>query len=81
MAGKSNAVKYAAPIVFTAIIVFYEIAVITAVFVMDFSEKIPVWATVLIIVLPAIAAAGIIAALIMRIQEIKGGEEDAASKY
>jgi hypothetical protein len=80
-AKKKKRGKYAAAFLCAAAIILYEAAVIFGVFKLGIDEKIPVWAVALIIMIPALAAVGIIAALILRIKEIKGGEEDVASNY
>lgn len=45
------------------------------------SESIPIGGIALLLVMPTVMCVGVIAALVGRIREIKGGEEDEASKY
>lgn len=45
------------------------------------STHIPLWALVLFLGVTAVMCTGVVAALVGRIKEIKGGEEDEASKY
>ena len=66
---KKKTGKYAAAVLCAVAIILYEAAVVYGVFKLGLDEKIPVWAVVLIITIPALAAAGIIAALILRIKE------------
>lgn len=80
-AKKKRSGKYAAAVLCAAAIILYEAVVIFGVFKLGLYEKIPFWALILIIMIPALASVGIIAALILRIKEIKGGEEDVASNY
>lgn len=44
-------------------------------------DPVPIWAMVFMIGIPAAVIIGVIAAMIGRVREIKGGEEDEASKY
>lgn len=45
------------------------------------TEPIPIALLLYLIGIPALVIIGVVAALISRIKEIKGGEEDEASKY
>jgi type III secretory pathway component EscS len=45
------------------------------------AEKPPFWLVLYFIILPACVIVGVIIALMQRLREIKGGEEDAARKY
>ena len=45
------------------------------------STHIPLWALLFFLGVTVVTCAGLIAALVGRIREIKGGEEDEASKY
>ena len=56
-------------------------ASIAAIAWMNTIEKIPVIANIILLGLPAIVIICIVAAIIGRMKEIKGGEEDEASKY
>lgn len=44
-------------------------------------DPVPIWAMVFMIGIPAAVIIGVIAAMIGRVREIEGGEEDEASKY
>ena len=44
-------------------------------------DPVPIWAMLFMIGIPAAVIIGVIAAMIGRVREIKGGEEDEASKY
>ena len=56
-------------------------ALIAAIAWMNTIEKIPVIVNIILLGLPAIVIICIVAAIIGRMKEIKGGEEDEASKY
>ena len=56
-------------------------ASIAAIAWMNTIEKIPVIVNIILLGLPAIVIICIVAAIIGRMKEIKGGEEDEASKY
>lgn len=45
------------------------------------NEAVPIWALLLLIGISLVMCVGVVAALVGRIKEIKGGEEDEASKY
>lgn len=78
---KDTAKKYVAPILVTLIIAVYMISLSIALFALGAAEQLPAAVSVLLIVLPLGVAAAVVAAMIMRIREIQGGEEDAARKY
>ena len=44
-------------------------------------DPVPIWAMLFLIGIPAAVIIGVIAAMIGRVREIEGGEEDEASKY
>lgn len=70
--------KMAAPIIVALIVVLYYIGIAVLMLV---TPGIPVIFRILMVVVPLILAAVMIGVLISRIKEIKGGEEDALSKY
>ena len=70
--------KMVAPIVIAFLMIVYYIG--AAVFFMAV-PSIPAGIKILMMVVPLILAAVMLGVLISRIKEIKGGEEDEASKY
>lgn len=71
--------RYIAPIIITAIAVFYFIGILfSLIFIIG---PLPWFVAGLLLFIPLIGAGLFVAVLIQRIREIKGGEEDAASKY
>lgn len=70
--------SYVAPIIITAIIVIYLLAI--GIFVFPIAG-VPVLVKLICVVVPLAISGCAIAVLIQRIREIKGGEEDAARKY
>lgn len=72
--------KLIAPIIITVLVVLYQIGMIAA-FAFAVFEGMPIWIFVLLLIIPAAAAAAMIYMLVQRVKEIKGGEEDEASKY
>lgn len=74
-------IKYIAPIIITAIAVIYALVIAILIFATMAFSQIPTMAIILILIGPVGIAALFVTVLVLRIKEIKGGEEDAASKY
>lgn len=75
---KNHGKKMAAPIVIAVLFVLYYVGIAALFFVTD---GIPVWARILMVVVPLALAGVMIGVLISRINEIRSGEEDDLSKY
>jgi len=73
--------KYIAPVIITAITVLYTLGMCAFLFWAMAEDPLPFWAVMLILGIPILTAVVFIVALLQRIKEIKGGEEDVASKY
>ena len=78
---KSNAKKMIASIVISIVVVAFMIG-IAALFVWaDSIDPLPLFGIALVVAVPLAVIIGVILALCERLKEIKGGEEDEASKY
>ncbi len=69
--------KYIAPIVVAVIMLLYYLAFFCGVLFV----KVPQWFRLLLLLVPLLLGSVVIYVLLQRIEEIKGGEEDEASKY
>lgn len=78
---KDTTNKYIAPIAVTIAIVALMMAFLYVLFWVFLDSRPHVVIMVVAFVLPVAVAAGVIGAMLQRIKEIKGGEEDAAGKY
>ncbi|MEG0156031.1 MAG: MMPL family transporter [Anaerovoracaceae bacterium] len=78
---KSRKKKYIAPIVFVVLAILYEFAMVVALVGFDVFEGKSFWIPLLVMIIPAAVAVALIVVLVERIKEIRGGEEDVASKY
>ena len=77
-------IKYVAPVVVALVTVALMagfIALMVWAFTVDPQDAPPLGLMIFICAIPVIIMAGVVAALIQRIKQIRGGEEDAASKY
>ena len=72
--------RYIAPIIITILAVIYLLGMAAAFF-SALLQGMPFVLFLLLVIVPVGAAAGIVYMLIQRIREIRGGEEDEASKY
>ena len=72
--------RYIAPIIITILAVIYLLGMAAA-FCSALLQGMPFVLFLLLVIVPVGAAAGIVYMLIQRIREIRGGEEDEASKY
>ena len=72
--------KYIAPIVITAILLLYCIGLIV-IFLCTFQFETSFFVFLMLLIGPLAAGIVLIVVLVQRIKEIKGGEEDEASKY
>lgn len=73
--------KFIAPISVTVAVVTIMMALLYALFRLFIHNPQHIAVMVAAFVMPAAVAAGVISAMLQRIKEIKGGEEDAADKY
>ena len=72
--------KYIAPIVITAILLLYCIGLIV-IFLCTLQFETSFFVFLMLLIGPLAAGIVLIVVLVQRIKEIKGGEEDEASKY
>lgn len=70
-----------APIIFSSLLILMMIGVIAALIYMYQNSSLSLWITGLLILIPGIMIISIVTALLQRMKEIEGGEEDAARKY
>ncbi|MDE7222628.1 MAG: MerR family transcriptional regulator [Acetatifactor sp.] len=63
------------------VMLFFMLAPVVVILWVRRSASIPLWALVLFLGITIVTCVGLVAALVGRIREIKGGEEDEASKY
>lgn len=80
LAPRDRRPAYAAVIIWCALFIIYIAGVFTVVFVIP-NNEFPVWAKVLLAVIPTSIIMAMIAQAAIRIKEIKGGEEDDSRKY
>jgi len=76
--------RYVAPVVAAAVMLVLMgglLALIIWAFSISPEEAPPLWLVVLLAIIPVVIILGVLLALIQRLKQIKGGEEDAASKY
>lgn len=72
--------KFIAPIIITIITVLYCIG-LSLLFIFSYLDGMPFLMFAFMLIVPLASAGIIINVLIQRVKEIKGGEEDEASKY
>lgn len=63
------------------VMLFFTLAPVAVILWVRRSATIPLWALMLFLGITVVTCVGLVAALVGRIREIKGGEEDEASKY
>lgn len=63
------------------VMLFFTLAPVAVILWVRRSASIPLWALLLFMGITVVTCVGLVAALVGRIREIKGGEEDEASKY
>ncbi len=73
--------KFIAPIVIAVITIIYGLGMSILLFTAVMKNLLPMAVAIFILIGPIVGAVLIIVVLIQRIKEIKGGEENAASKY
>ncbi len=73
--------KMVAPVVITVVTVALMLGIIYLLLRSTAGAGIPLAVKALFIVIPLAVAGGVIASMLQRVREIKGGEEDAAGKY
>ena len=76
--------RYAAPVAAAAVMVLLMAGVIALIvwgFTISPEEAPPLWLVVLLAAIPLVIMVGVLLALVQRLKQIKGGEEDAASQY
>lgn len=73
--------KKLAPMIFSCLIILMMIGIIVAVIWGYLRASMSLWAAGLLILIPLIMIMSIVTALLQRMKEIEGGEEDVARKY
>lgn len=73
--------KYIAPIIITIVTIGYGIGMGLFLYKAVMQYSLPILLAILVLMGPIVISVLIIVVLIERIKEIKGGEEDVASKY
>ena len=77
-------IKYVAPVVVTLVMIALMgglIGLILWGFSVDVEDAPPLGLIIFLIAIPVVIIFGVLGALLQRIKQIRGGEEDAASKY
>ena len=78
---KTNAKKMIASIVISIIVVAFMVGMVAIFVWTDSIDPLPLFGIALIVAVPLAIIIGVVLALCERLREIKGGEEDEASKY
>lgn len=73
--------KKLAPIIFSLLLILIMIGVIAGLIWGYVKASMPLWAVGLLLLIPVTMILSVVAALLQRMKEIEGGEEDAARKY
>lgn len=73
--------KMLAPVIITLAVLILVFSFIIFLIWLRAESRFPVWLLIVLLISPAAIVAGTVAALCSRFKEIKGGEEDEASKY
>lgn len=76
-----NMNKFIAPIVIAVITIIYGLSMSLFLITAVMKNMLPIPVAIFVLIGPIVGAVLIIVVLIQRIKEIKGGEENAASKY
>lgn len=81
---QDKAVRYVAPVVAAAVMLVLMGGLLTLMiwgFRVAPEEAPPLWLAIILAAIPVAVILGVLLALIQRLKQIRGGEEDAASKY
>ncbi len=73
--------KKLAPIIFSLLLILIMIGVIAGLIWGYVKASMPLWAVGFLLLIPVTMILSVVAALLQRMKEIEGGEEDAARKY
>lgn len=73
--------KKLAPIIFSLLLILIMIGVMAGLIWGYVKASMPLWAVGLLLLIPVTMILSVVAALLQRMKEIEGGEEDAARKY
>ena len=81
---RDKAVRYVAPVA-AAVVMLALMGGVLALIIWGFTispeEAPPLWLVLILAAIPIVVILGVLLALIRRLKQIKGGEEDAASQY
>lgn len=81
---KDERIRYAAPVAAAAVMLVLMAGILALMiwgFTISPEEAPPLWLVIILAAIPLAVIVGVLLALVQRLKQIKGGEEDAASQY